>query len=291
MGEGKTFLRGDAMLVTRRSVSLFAVLLLSLLCSAKSFAQNLESENYYTLEAKVKNQSAALNFQEGINDAFVVAADMAARLVVSLTDWKEKQSQIPQFEPFNRTYHYGRWINDPTDDTCYNTRAKVLDRDSQVPVKTSDGNSCKVAQGLWQDPYTQRAIKDAKEIQIDHVVPLKNSYSSGAFKWDKHTRCLYANFMGNSYHLLSVEGKQNMSKGDRSPADYLPPNKQFRCEYIKTWLKIKMIWALNMSEYEAQGIKEAIAENNCPESMFQMSLRELNQQRDLISSTDYICRN
>lgn len=207
----------------------------------------------------------------------------ANTLMLSLLNWilHTDSSNLP-FEKYNRTHHFGRWINDPEDDTCFNTRAKVLIRDSEIPVSFKEKNHCVVDRGDWAEPYVGTEITSSGEIQIDHMVPLKNAYISGAWKWDYQARCLYANFMGNRFHLLSVNGRENMRKGDKAPDRYLPPNINYRCEYLENWLKIKLIWRLSMTRSEVEAIHHILEEHECDPRNFVFSFSDLADQRRLI---------
>lgn len=210
-------------------------------------------------------------------------AQAAANKIHSLLSWKTGSYKLaPAVEPYMRMTHFGRWINDPNDDLCYNTRARVLVRDSKKEVIFRGRNNCVVDRGDWDDPYTNETLFESRSIQIDHMVPLKNAYLSGAYKWSFKSRCLYANYMGADFHLISSGARENMRKGDRTPANYIPPNDQYTCTYIRNWLAIKMIWNLNMSQTESTAISALIKENNCPSSMFQMSNKELVSQKQII---------
>lgn len=278
-------MRGKSVIRDCRRVLIFALFLIPRI----GFSQNLESESYYTINPQAASVSS-LDFKALLIESLDGVSEVLEGKFVELTSFQHHTSAIPHVDPYKRLDHFGRWVNDPTDDSCYNTRGLVLERDSQTPVSVSPNNHCKVEGGTWLDPYTNKKVKLAKEIQIDHIVPLKNAYNSGAFKWDQRTRCLYANYLGNDYHLLSVQGHENMSKGDRSPADYMPPLQEFRCTYLKIWLKVKLTWGLNMSDYEADGVAEAIKDNHCQLSTFKMSLKELANQRKIIKQSEYVCR-
>ena len=256
----------------------------------QSQAQNLKSYDYIEINENVVTPvNAEMTF--GLMDTLKPLASSAHEKILNILNWTNKHNKSNLGDPYMRLGQFGAWINDPDDETCYNTRGKVLQRDSQVAVGVSLNNRCKIEEGLWYDPYTQGFIKQASEIQIDHFVPLKNAYVSGAYRWTRPKRCHYANYIGNNYHLLSVSGHENMSKGDRSPAYYVPPNTSYRCEYVKTWLKIKLIWGLNMTPDEALGIQEVIKTHHCDPRRFTMSQRELTEQRQLIADTDYQCRD
>ncbi|MDG0818255.1 HNH endonuclease family protein [Bdellovibrio sp. PAP01] len=229
---------------------------------------------------------------------FSMAADLSPEhllqsaqvVVVNLLKWllHDEPLSIPQ-EKYLRKLHFGRWINDPTDDTCMNTRARVLVRDSQVDVTYRGPRQCSVEAGKWQDPYAGQEVTEAKAIQIDHMVPLKNAYLSGAWEWDYKTRCLYANYMNFKPHLVSSGAHENMSKSDKGPEGYLPPNENFRCEYIRNWVAVKAIWHLRMNPVEVQAIYDAVKQYNCNLNSFKMSLDGLAKQREFIEANLNFC--
>ncbi len=39
--------------------------------------------------------------------------------------------------------------------------------------------------------------------------------------------------------LIAVDKSANRFKSDKDPSDWLPPNKKYQGEYIKTWQKVK----------------------------------------------------
>ncbi|MEQ1722493.1 MAG: HNH endonuclease family protein [Pseudobdellovibrio sp.] len=209
----------------------------------------------------------------------------------SLLNWhtysrSPKNMEIPNY---NRLEQFGRWINDPNDDTCYNTRAKVLVRDSDKTVIFKDTNHCVVDGGYWQDPYTDQPFTNAKDIQIDHLVPLKNAYMSGASKWSFRARCLYANYLGAEFHLISSNGTQNMKKGDKSPDKYMPPNPEYTCTYVKNWLSVKFLWGLKMTEAEAAAIVKIISDNNCNTQKMRMTYHQIMTQAEFAQDNADLC--
>jgi hypothetical protein len=199
----------------------------------------------------------------------------------TLLSWKYIPSEFTKpFEHYNRLKHFGGWVSEPNDNSCFNTRAKVLERDSLTPVQTSPSNRCVISSGTWRDPYTGATITSARDVQIDHVVPLKQAYLSGAFAWSKQKRCLYGNFMKSTYHLLSVKGFENMRKGDKTPAHYLPPDRSYVCEYIRNWLKIKLAWKLVLSSEEGYAINQILKSQSCDSRTLRISEQELTSIRD-----------
>ncbi len=86
---------------------------------------------------------------------------------------------------------------------------------------TLDKKGCEVVKGKWYDPYTDKYFANPGDLDIDHFVPLGEGDKSA-----------------------------NRSKGDKDPSDWLPPNKKYQCEYIKTWQKVKKQENLSMDEKE-----------------------------------------
>jgi hypothetical protein len=246
-----------------------------------------KAEFHYTISDSKKNRIAIRPLDEAKLgfDKLISAADK-----LNLLKWVRHQGprELPS-EHYNRKVHFGTWVNDPYDQTCYNTRALALMRDSKEPVKFRDNNRCIVDSGVWEDPYTGDIHTSARTVQIDHVVALKNAYMSGAWDWDAKKRCLYANFLGNKFHLLSVDGPENMAKGDRSPEAYLPPNRHYVCEYLQNWLKIKLIWNLSLTQDEADGIIASVREYGCSLKQMAFDTEELSKQRVATEELQKVC--
>jgi hypothetical protein len=208
----------------------------------------------------------------------------------SLLSWKLHQRTTDlQIDNYDRKAQFGRWVNDPNDDVCYNTRAKVLTRDSKGPIVYKEANHCVVDQGTWNDPYTGTTMTTASDIQIDHLVPLKNAYVSGAFAWAFRVRCLYANYLGYDFHLLSVSGHENMKKSDKGPDQYMPPNPSYACTYVRNWLTVKLLWGLTMTVEEANGIRQIISDNGCSVAQMRLSETEVLRQAKFAQENQDLC--
>jgi hypothetical protein len=142
------------------------------------------------------------------------------------------------------------WI-DEDGDGC-NARKEVLLRDALIAPTI--GANCTLSGGEWRSVYDDQILDDPLQVQIDHVVALAEAWDSGAFGWDAVRRNAFANDLSLPWSLLGVSGPTNEDKGDKDPADWLPPNGDFVCRYIGDWLSIKASWGLTIDEREKQSI-------------------------------------
>ncbi|MCX7264045.1 MAG: HNH endonuclease family protein [Burkholderiales bacterium] len=98
--------------------------------------------------------------------------------------------------------------------------------------------------------YDNVEVLDAGKLDVDHMVPLAEAWDSGAAAWTDLKRQQYANDMTDPRHLIAVTGSSNRSKSDQDPADWVPTNKSYTCEYIANWVSIKVRWGLTIDTKE-----------------------------------------
>ena len=84
---------------------------------------------------------------------------------------------------------WGDWADEDNDGL--NTRHEVLARESLVKPVISNN---RVISGKWYDKFTGKYFTNAKDLDIDHLVPLKNAHISGASNWSKEKKSEYYNF-------------------------------------------------------------------------------------------------
>jgi len=87
------------------------------------------------------------------------------------------------------------------------------------------------------------------------MVPLKEAHISGAHSWTAERKEQYANDLSNPNSLIAVSKSVNRSKGAKDIAKWLPPNKAFRCEYIRRWVAIKEAWSMTMDVAETDVVE------------------------------------
>ncbi len=96
-------------------------------------------------------------------------------------------------------------------------------------------------------------------MQIDHLVPLAYAWGIGARDWTDAQRVRFANDPAN---LLAVQGKANQDKGASPPADWMPPNHAFWCQYSMQFIAVLRGYGLPVDERSAQVLRDAAA--TCP---------------------------
>ena len=122
---------------------------------------------------------------------------------------------------------------------------------------------CRVATGQWYGAFTGTYVETPGELDIDHLVPLKNAHNSGGWAWVSTQKQEYANDLGNPDHLIAVTRGANRSKGARGPEDWRPPDESYWCQYATDWTAVKMEWGLTMTQRESEAIIEML--DTCPD--------------------------
>lgn len=116
-----------------------------------------------------------------------------------------------------------------SDKDCQNTRHEMLITNSTTPVSYKTEKHCMVMFGSWHDPYSDKVFTKATDLDLDHIVPLKFAHGHGADSWSREQKEKFANDYAN---LLLVQALLNRQKGAKGIDEWLPPNHQYRCEYI-----------------------------------------------------------
>ena len=166
----------------------------------------------------------------------------------------------PEFQGgYDRTL-FRHWI-DASGNGC-NARLEVLIRQSLTPVTV--GPRCAISGGSWFSEFDGVRTTDPSTFDIDHLVPLKEAWESGAHSWDEPTRRAFANDLDLKDSLIAVSASSNRSKGDRDPADWLPTRAEYRCQYVASWVRVKVKWQLSVDAAEKAAIRTVAS--NCDTS-------------------------
>ncbi|KAG6031782.1 hypothetical protein E4U19_007879 [Claviceps sp. Clav32 group G5] len=145
----------------------------------------------------------------------------------------------------------------PTWDTikgACNTREFVLKRDGKNVVVNDD---CVAESGSWVSPYDGLRFDQASKLDIDHMVPLKNAWISGAANWTTAERRAFANDVTRP-QLWAVSAHSNRSKSDESPDEWKPDLKAFWCTYSKSWIQVKSHYDLTITDEEKDALSSML---------------------------------
>ncbi|EPE05643.1 secreted protein [Ophiostoma piceae UAMH 11346] len=148
----------------------------------------------------------------------------------------------------------------PTWDTIEgncNTREYVLKRDGTGVVTNS---ACASTSGTWKSPYDGATWTAASDVDIDHMVPLKNAWVSGASAWTTDKREQFANDITRP-QLWAVTDNVNQQKSDQSPDSWKPPLSSFYCTYASAWVQVKSYYSLTITSAEKSALTTML--NSC----------------------------
>ena len=95
-------------------------------------------------------------------------------------------------------------------------------------------------------------------MDIDHHVALSEAWGSGARSWTSSDRRAYAN---DTYGptLNAMTDNLNSSKGDRDPAQWMPPLTSSRCTYAIYWVQVKYRWRMTMDTGERTALSRILS--------------------------------
>ena len=144
---------------------------------------------------------------------------------------------------YNRD-RFGEWADEDAD--CMNSRHELLSITSTEQTYAGS-NPCTIETGKWYDPYTNKYFYKASNIDIDHIVPLKWAWEHGADKWTDKQRKAFAN---DPLNLIPVNKTVNRSKGAKGLTEWLPPNTEYRCQYIIRYTRIVAKYSLSLTPKE-----------------------------------------
>ena len=163
---------------------------------------------------------------------------------------------IPTGIPAYSRSQWKHWVD--ADGDCQDARQEVLIAESLVPVTFETDRKCRVETGRWFGVFTGAYFEDPGDVDVDHMVPLKNAHNSGGWDWSPAMKEEYANNLGDDDHLIAVQDNANQSKGARGPDEWMPPDETYWCQYAQDWAEIKARWKLTMTDPEAEAVMEML---------------------------------
>jgi len=204
------------------------------------------------------------------DDRFVAQAD-----IPTVAPGIDVLAGVPQVPGRIRGHDYRRasfgesWTDDtdaPGGRNGCDTRNDILERDLVDKTYVAIARCPHaVATGTLHDPYTSAVVpfvrgnQTGASVQIDHLVPLALAWDLGARDWPDAVRVRFANDPAN---LLAVDGPANQDKGDDPPAEWMPPNRAFWCQYAVQFTAVLRGYGLPVDAPSATVLRDAAA--TCP---------------------------
>jgi lysophospholipase L1-like esterase len=199
---------------------------------------------------------------------------------------------LPTINAYNTTTYNASSFGFPSTRNSCTTRNRVLIAQALTPAQNPGApltvtSPCTVTGGTWYTPYeatpTQQVCTPTATgclgtyLPIDHLVPTKMAWQSGAYNWataygDQGTQMLidFGNDLGGP-ELLVVSTTTNSSKGASGPESWMPPNTGMACTYAKMWIAVMWEWNLpvnnttagKLSANELVALQNALSSDTC----------------------------
>lgn len=162
--------------------------------------------------------------------------------------------------PYDRAEQFGRSFQT-------GIAGAVEHRDVPTATFKNDSAQARVVDGYFTDPYTGEQVHviggESYDADIDHIVPLKEAWDSGASTWTKDQRVAFANDMNN---LVYVGSGINRSKSDKDAAEFLPSYEPAVCRYAVSQINIKGEYHLTVDSAERTALQEVIS-SRCTDAL------------------------
>ncbi len=178
----------------------------------------------------------------------------------SESDFQIQKPRIIEIDGAIPKYSRSSWRHwSDADGDCQNARAEVLIDESMTPITFRSNNKCTVDTGYWEDAFSGKILTEASDLDVDHMVPLKNAHDSGGWSWNSTKKKEYANDLLDPNHLIAVSAGVNRSKGAKTPDQWKPPLQSYWCAYATNWISIKNKWNLGVTHSEWSALEIMLA--------------------------------
>ncbi|GAA4520416.1 DUF1524 domain-containing protein [Brachybacterium paraconglomeratum] len=151
------------------------------------------------------------------------------------------------------------WRDDLDRNGC-DTRNDILRRDLHQITLKEGTQGCVVLRGTLDSPYSGDTVdfdRTDSTIDIDHLVALSDAWQTGAAGWGEDLKREFAN---DPLNLLAVEASLNRQKGDGDAATWLPPKRDYRCEYVARQIAVKDKYDLWVKPAEADAMERVLSD-------------------------------
>jgi hypothetical protein len=213
----------------------------------------VSQQSFHPKQSGMDRYAAALTSTLGANRDGAGPRQPPSREVALAELW-ELQAYSPGTPPTYVRSEFGDWL---TAVPGCNARQVVVRRDG---TNLTHGTGCTVTAGTWFSPYDAATVTNPS-LPIDHLVSLKNAWDSNAYAWSSVRKRMFHNDLEHP-QLLAVSGSSNSSKAQRSPDAWVPMNTNHICTYVKSWVHVKRVYHLAVTQQE-RTMSEAYIRGNC----------------------------
>lgn len=169
------------------------------------------------------------------------------RLLRSLAVEKERNLGFAQTK-------FRTWL-DADGDGCTTRDEVLLEESVKAPTVRSE---CRVTSGRWLSRLDGARLADLSLLRIEHLVPLREAWASGARRWAGVSRAELANDLGYRFALNVSTQRVLRARGSAEPQRWLPPRRAARCTYVAQWVAVKWRWGLTVDRAEKRFLTERL---------------------------------
>lgn len=119
---------------------------------------------------------------------------------------------------------FRHWVD--ADRDRRSTRVEVLQQETLVRPMVFTAGGCFLVRGRFYSYVDGLTWTLPGDVDIDHTVALAEACDSGARFWGPVRRQAFANDLGYAHSLNAITDNVNWAKGDRDPAQWLPPRQR-----------------------------------------------------------------
>ena len=123
---------------------------------------------------------------------------------------------------------------------------------------------CAISGGRWRSPYDGVVTATRTRLVVDHLVPLREAWESGAHRWHHGSRRQLANDLGYDPTLTAVTRSSARAKAGAEPQDWLPTHTAYRCTYLARWVAVTWRWHLSVDRSEAHFLSRRLSSCGWP---------------------------
>lgn len=110
--------------------------------------------------------------------------------------------------------------------------------------------------GCYYSQADDVCYTDPGEVDVDHIVPLREAWQSGITSTDSYLEP----FGGDPANLWLMTDNLNQSKSDQDIAEWVPPSPAALCVYVDRWVTVKSAYQLTADPAEQAVLERLVAD-------------------------------